>query len=210
MRSSLKLLISLVMVWMLSISIAFAQADYYEIKEQQLSGDLVQGKYPIVQVDNILLKSKINGKINKIVNDFQQDIQNANSTGTETTGFISYEIKANNENILSMVIDCSTMYKRAAHPNTYSYGLSFDKYGNLIQFSQVINEANIQGSDKYSIANLNKAIYEQISDDLYDFHQEVTEFPKEFYLDENMDLHVLFQRYDITPYAVGLVDIILK
>ena len=101
MRSSLKLLISLVMVWMLSISIAFAQADYYEIKEQQLSGDLVQGKYPIVQVDNILLKSKINGKINKIVNDFQQDIQNANSTGTETTGFISYEIKANNENTSS-------------------------------------------------------------------------------------------------------------
>ena len=32
----------------------------------------------------------------------------------------------------------------------------------------------------------------------------------EFYLDENMDLHVLFQRYEITPYAVGLVDVILK
>ena len=31
------------------------------------------------------------------------------------------------------------MYKGAAHPNTYAYGLSFDEQGNLIQFSQVIN-----------------------------------------------------------------------
>jgi hypothetical protein len=50
----------------------------------------------------------------------------------------------------------------------------------------------------------------QVGQHLFDFHKDVTAFPQEFYLDENMDLHVLFQRYEITPYAVGLVDVILK
>ena len=53
--------------------------------------------------------------------------------------FIGYEIKANSDKIFSVIINCSTMYKGAAHPNTYAYGLSFDEQGNLIQFSQVIN-----------------------------------------------------------------------
>lgn len=210
MRMSWKILMGLIMVLLLSMSVTFAQSNYYEVQEQEITENFIQGKYPVVQNSNILVKSKINNEINKIVNNFEQDIQEVNNKGTETTGFVGYEVKANSENIFSVIINCSTMYKGAAHPNTYSYGLSFDESGNLIQFSQVINEANLQGSDKYSIANLNKAIYEQVGDNLYNFHKEVEVFPKEFYLDENMDLHVLFQRYEITPYAVGLVDINLQ
>lgn len=210
MRISGKVLMGLIMVLLLSMSVTFAQSNYYEIQEQEITKDFVQGKYPVVQNSNILVKSKINNEISKIINNFEQDIQEVNNKGTEATGFVGYEVKANSENVFSVIINCSTMYKGAAHPNTYSYGLSFDESGNLIQFSQVINEANLQGSDKYSIANLNKAIYEQVGDNLYNFHKEVEVFPKEFYLDENMDLHVLFQRYEITPYAVGLVDINLQ
>lgn len=210
MRISGRILMGLIMVLLLSISVTFAQSNYYEVQEQEITKDFVQGKYPVVQNSNILVKSKINNKISKIINNFEQDIQEVNNKGTETTGFVSYEVKANSENVFSVIINCSTMYKGAAHPNTYSYGLSFDENGELIQFAQVINEANLQGCDKYSIANLNKAIYEQIGDNLYNFHKEVEVFPKEFYLDENMNLHVLFQRYDITPYAVGLVDINLQ
>ena len=102
------------------------------------------------------------------------------------------------------------MYKGAVHPNTYAYGLSFDEQGNLIQFSQVINIDKQSGKNIYTIDNLNKEIKAQVGQHLFDFHKDVTVFPQEFYLDENMDLHVLFQRYEITPYAVGLVDVILK
>lgn len=210
MRISGKVLMGLIIVLILSMSVTFAQSNYYKVEEQEITEAFVQGKYPVVQNSNILVKSKINNKISKIVINFEQDIQEINNKGTETIGFIDYEVKANSENVFSIIINCSTMYKGAAHPNIYSYGLSFDEKGNLIQFSQVINEAKLQGNDKYSITNLNKAIYEQIGNTLYNFHKEVEVFPKEFYLDENMDLHVLFQRYDITPYAIGLVDINLQ
>ena len=210
MQKSWKILMSLFMVMLLSMSITFAQSSYYEVQEKTLDSEFVEGKYPVVNADNILVKSRINRQITKIINDFNQNVQQENDIGRDLTGFIGYEIKANSDKVFSVIINCSTMYKGAAHPNTYAYGLSFDEQGNLIQFSQVINIDKQSGKNIYTIDNLNKEIKAQVGQHLFDFHKDVTAFPQEFYLDENMDLHVLFQRYEITPYAVGLVDVILK
>lgn len=210
MQKSWKILMSLFMVMLLSMSVIFAQSSYYEVQEKTLDSEFVEGKYPVVNADNILVKSRINKQITKIVNDFDQNVQQLNKNGDEVTGFVGYEIKANSNKIFSVIINCSTMYKGAVHPNTYAYGLSFDEQGNLIQFSQVINIDKQSGKNIYTIDNLNKEIKAQVGQHLFDFHKDVTAFPQEFYLDENMDLHVLFQRYEITPYAVGLVDVILK
>jgi len=208
MQKSWKILMSLFMVMLLSMSVTFAQSSYYEVQEKTLDSEFVEGKYPVVNADNILVKSRINRQITKIINDFNQNVQQENDIGRDLTGFIGYEIKANSDKFFSVIINCSTMYKGAAHPNTYAYGLSFDEQGNLIQFSQVINIDKQSGKNIYTIDNLNKEIKASINNLLNQLL--ITAFPQEFYLDENMDLHVLFQRYEITPYAVGLVDVILK
>lgn len=210
MQKSWKILMSLFMVMLLSMSVTFAQSSYYEVQEKTLNSEFVEGKYPVVNADNILVKSRINRQITKIINDFNQNVQQENDIGRDLTGFIGYEIKANSDKIFSVIINCSTMYKGAAHPNTYAYGLSFDEQGNLIQFSQIVNVNNQTGENTYTVENLNKEIKSQVGQYLYDFFEDVKDFPQEFYLDEDMNLHVLFQRYDITPYAVGLVDVILK
>lgn len=210
MQKSWKIFMSLLITMILSMSITFAQENYYEVQENTLNNEFVQGQYPVVNADNILVKSRINGKITQIINDFNQNVQQMNANGEDVTGFFGYKIKANSKNVFSIILECSTMYKGAAHPNTYSYGLSFDEQGNLIQFAQIVNIDKQSGNNIYTVENLNKEIKAQVGQYLYDFYEDVTAFPKEFYLDENMDLHVLFQRYDITPYAIGLVDIVLK
>ena len=131
MQKSWKILMSLFMVMLLSMSVTFAQSSYYEVQEKTLNSEFVEGKYPVVNADNILVKSRINRQITKIINDFNQNVQQENDIGRDLTGFIGYEIKANSDKIFSVIINCSTMYKGAAHPNTYAYGLSFDEQGNL-------------------------------------------------------------------------------
>ena len=158
MQKSWKILMSLFMVMLLSMSVTFAQSSYYEVQEKTLDSEFVEGKYPVVNADNILVKSRINRQITKIINDFNQNVQQENDIGRDLTGFIGYEIKANSDKIFSVIINCSTMYKGAAHPNTYAYGLSFDEQGNLIQFSQVINIDKQSGKNIYTIDNLNKEI----------------------------------------------------
>lgn len=210
MSKSLKIMISFIVVMSLCFSIAFANASTYQIDSKQIDTQYVKGQYPVVSVDNILVKSRINKQINKIIDEYECKVQKDNTHGYPETGMVSYEIKANNSKVLSMIINCSTMNEKAAHPNTYTFGLTFDQEGNLVQLSQVINETSVQGHSKdYSVDHLNKMIKAQMGDKLYPFFTDVKEFPKEFYLDDNLDLHVLFQRYDIAPYAVGLVDIIL-
>ena len=78
MQKSWKFLMSLFMVMLLSMSVTFAQSSYYEVQEKTLNSEFVEGKYPVVNADNILVKSRINRQITKIINDFNQNVQQEN------------------------------------------------------------------------------------------------------------------------------------
>ena len=67
MQKSWKILMSLFMVMLLSMSVTFAQSSYYEVQEKTLNSEFVEGKYPVVNADNILVKSRINRQITKIL-----------------------------------------------------------------------------------------------------------------------------------------------
>jgi hypothetical protein len=210
-----RIFVSAMMMLLLLVGVAGAQeaSQGYQIKENQINSEYVEGKYPTVDVDNILIKSKINSQIEKIVNKYIDYTNQQNTDGYEVTGFVSYDIRANNQNFFSLTIDCSSMLKDAAHPNTYTYGLTFDNKGNVINFSQIIQEDKMSGKNLYTVNNLTKEVLAQFGDKIYDSNfipLNITAFPKEFYIDDDGNLHVLFQRYEITPYAVGLVDVIMQ
>ena len=210
-----RIFVSAMMMLLLLVGVAGAQevSQGYQIKENQINSEYVEGKYPTVDVDNILIKSKINSQIEKIVNKYIDYTNQQNTDGYEVTGFVSYDIGANNQNFFSLTIDCSSMLKGAAHPNTYTYGLTFDNKGNVINFSQIIQEDKMSGKNLYTVNNLTKEVLAQFGDKIYDSNfipLNITAFPKEFYIDDDKNLHELFQRYEITPYAVGLVDVIMQ
>lgn len=205
--------LAVMMLLFVGMAGAQEQSQGYQVKENHIKTEFVEGKYPTVDVDNILIKSRINSQIEKIVNNYIDYTAKQNKDGYEVTGFVHYDIKANNGKFFSLTLDCSSMPKGAAHPNTYTYGMSFDEKGNVISFSQIVQEDNVSGKNLYTINNLTKEVLAQVGDKLYDSNiipLNITAFPKEFYIDDDGNLHVLFQRYEITPYAVGLVDIILK
>lgn len=212
-----RIFISTMMICLLLAGIAGAQeaVQGYQIKENEIKTEFVEGKYPTVDTDNILIKSRINSQIEKIVNNYIDYTNKQNKDGYEVTGFVNYDIRANNANFFSLTIDCSSMPKGAAHPNTYTYGLTFDNEGNVINFNQFVKENQVSGKDKdlYTVDNLTKEVLAQVGDKLYDssvIPLDITAFPEQFYIDDDGNLHVLFQRYEIAPYAMGLIDVILK
>ena len=42
---------------------------------------------------------------------------------------------------------------------------------------------------------------------LYDDFKGLEKLPENFYFDENFHLHVIFQQYEVAPYAVGIIDL---
>ncbi len=226
-------LMAIMMVGMATVSASAQTQDYtYQVKEDTLQNDYVQGKYPeVIEAMNDTAKDKINSEIQKVVTDFSQRIKDRNDHGEQVTGFVSYDVKNDTDNMLavdtvdgghikynvemnekgvfSVLLNCSEMLKEAAHPNTYTYGLNFDKDGNLITLQQVI-ESN---ENLYTVENLQKSIIAQVHDKLLDpsnIDKDIIEFPHQFYLDKDDNLHVLFQRYEIAPYAAGLIDIVIN
>lgn len=207
--------LAVMMLLLISVAGAQEQTQGYTVQENQIETEFVEGKYPTVDADNILIKSRINSQIEKIVNKYIDYTDKQNKDGYAVTGFVSYDIRANNANFFSLTIDCSSMPKGAAHPNTYTYGLTFDNEGNLISFNQFVKENQALGKseDLYTVSNLTKEVLAQVGDRLYNsdvIPLNITAFPEEFYIDDDGNLHVLFQRYEIAPYAAGLIDVILK
>ncbi len=209
MKRFYQFIVGMMLVVVCSISVAFAQVTSYDIQEKTLNESSLQGRYPVINTGNLLVKDRVNKTIEKIVRDFGEEIQIQRSKGMSIEGTVGYTIKANNDKVFSLIINCETFSKEMAHPDTYSYGLSFDHKGKLIQLNQII-EKNGQNGDVYSVENLNKEIINQVGGEVFSSFENVTEFPQEFYIDNDLNLHVLFQRYEITPYSAGLIDIILK
>ena len=207
--------LAVMMLLLVGVAGAQEQTQGYAVQENQIKTEFVEGKYPTVDADNVLIKSRINSQIEKIVNKYIDYTAKQNKDGYPVTGFVSYDIRANNANFFSLTIDCSSMPKGAAHPNTYTYRLTFDNEGNVISFNQFIKENQVSGKDKdlYTVSNLTKEVMAQVGDRLYNsdiIPLDITAFPEEFYIDDDGNLHVLFQRYEIAPYAAGLIDVILK
>ncbi len=227
-----KTLLCMVCLMVFSVVGVHAQSSTYQVKENTVNESFLQGKYPeIIKADSVLTKVKINTEIEKTVSKFAEGIRARQAKGEELKGYVGYEIKTplgesilqssrrgsytvndiktNDEGLFSILITCSTMYKGAAHPSSYTYGLTFDAEGNLVNLNQVL----AKDKSLYTVDNLKTAVYAQAKDKLYSgdtFSVEINKFPKEFYVDSDDNLHFLFQQYEIAPYAAGVIDIVLK
>lgn len=183
------------------------------IDENTISLDYLEGVYPSVEARNAIAEAKINTEIEKVISNFEANIrrENLKEGSDQVKGYVDYKVKANRHGIFSVIISTSTMYKGAAHPSTYYTGLSFDKQGNRIYLKDILEDDKLSGDNYYTVENLKAAVLAQASDKIFnDPPLNITKFPQEFYLDSRHNLHVLFQPYDIAPYAAGLIDINLK
>ena len=171
--------------------------------------------YPVVHVDDAAVERKINTAIIAEVDRFVTGVyRNAQVNNLEVGGvYTSFDIGSNeagNTVILSVIVTESCFYKMAAHPSTYRRALNFNtSSGELMDVSYLTDVGEgIPVSDLCDrLTQKLKAKAERENLFLFDDALPLKELPSDFYWDENLHVHFIFQQYEVAPYAVGIIDV---
>lgn len=170
--------------------------------------------YPFVVVENPEVSKKINLEIFKEVERFLSGVKKtAAELGVNIESVkINFEVPCNYEfGILSVVLTEYVYFEKAAHPATYRRALNFNfDSGERIfstSFTRIFNYKN--GESDYSPQNLTLKLREYAEEnnlELYRDFQCLTKVPEDFYFDENLHVHFIFQQYEVAPYAFGIIE----
>ena len=170
--------------------------------------------YPIVRTGNAAVDEKINAAIVDEINRFVKEIHYAvQYDGIVVKGmYTSFEVpcnRAGNTVILSIVMTESVYNEGAAHPLTYKHALNFNADTGERMNTGYLTDIG-SGNPKFMLDNVTKKLREKAErENLYLFDEALPlkSLPEDFYFDENLHVHLLFQQYEVGPYAIGIVDL---
>lgn len=154
-------------------------------------------KKPVVSGGNLLRRARINGAIDAEVSEFTKYIGKRNEDW-KTNGWIYWqEGMVDPEGITSFVLFEASYPDRAAHPMTGARSMTFDKWGHKVTLKDLLPDLTVE--------DVNRAIEEQIPPEKLFYTHSVTRVPKTFYVGKNGKIYVVFQQYEIGPYAAGIM-----
>ena len=195
---------------LLSVQSCFAA----EISEDFFNGNDTL-KYPVVKTGDAAIDNKINGEIRSEILRFIKEIHYASQyNGYEVAGlWTNYEIGSNeagNTIILSVLITESSYFKGAAHPSTYLRALNFNLSSGELMGINYLLEVGEGLKEGYLTERLEQKLREKVEREklfLFPDALPLKNLPENFYWDENLHVHFIFQQYEVAPYAVGIIDV---
>lgn len=187
-------------------SLCFAQVEV-ETAHYNGSENLI---YPIVHTGNAEVDAKINRVIDGIMNNFVMGVRtDRRERGIDINVMnTNYAVMCNDaggSDILSILL---TDYKYGrngpAHPLTKTHTLNFKlSTGELLDTNYLAQKISLEDiSRKLEAYNAASETAWKLSDGALPLKR----YPEGFYFDENMHLHVLFQRGEIAHFGRGVLD----
>ncbi|MBQ3435276.1 MAG: DUF3298 domain-containing protein, partial [Selenomonadaceae bacterium] len=125
----------------------------------------------------------------------------------------SYEVGSNqsgNTVILSIVMTESKYIEGAAHPATWQRVLNFNTSSGNRMGLHYLTEVGEGLREGYLLERLEQKLCEKIEREgiyLFEDALPLKQLPENFYWDENLHVHFIFQHYEIAPYAAGIIDV---
>ena len=160
--------------------------------------------YPVVIAKNSSATEKINSviraEVKKILDTANANI--ADGTFNSVTVNVDYQIPCNHDGgILSVILTAYINYEHSAHPSNSYYGLNFNSVTGEMIFSDSLNYTPQVITQKLKNHAAQKGFYLNA-----DF-QELSAIPENFYYDDDMHVHFIFNQYEVAAYAVGIIDL---
>ena len=197
--------------------INFSAVNAAQIDTAKFNGDdnLI---YPVVFTKNSDAAGKINAVIRNEVKSFLIRIDEMSADGKDAEkipiqGYgINFEIPCNHEDgILSVVLTEYVNYKNSAHPLTFRRGLNFNSDSGERILSDTLSEIADEefGESAYSPKNLTRKLKIYAKENniyLYQDFKQLAQIPEDFYFDDNLHVHFIFQQYEVAPYAAGIIE----
>ena len=170
--------------------------------------------YPVVHVADAEIENKINRKIQEEVSSFIKGNLYAAQYYNQKVldARMNYEVTCNeagNTVILSIVFTKSRYIEGAAHPATWKHALNINtSSGNRMGFDYLTDIGS--GNTQFSLENVSKKLREHAERNkltLFDDALPLKKLPENFYWDKNLHVHLIFQQYEVAPYAMGIIDV---
>lgn len=178
-----------------------------QIQSANYKGDF-QFVYPEVKMSDRIIAGKINEKIREEVKEVFSAVREPDNS---VTASMNYEIACDQNNILSIILTEYIYHKGAAHPSMFKRTLNFDtRSGKLIGFEDLKKVSPKYVKKEYSPKGITAKLKDYAKNNgftLYRDFKELESFPENFYFDTDLHLHVIFQQYEVAPYAVGIIDL---
>ena len=169
--------------------------------------------YPFIILQDEQAEKKINAEIFAEVERFLAEVKKHSAEmNAAATVTINFEVPCNYEfGILSVILTEYVNFEKTAHPTTYRRALNFNSDSGARIFSDTLTEISTyeNGEPSYSPKNLTLKLKEYAKKNnihLYEDFQELTQIPEDFYFDENLRVHFIFQQYEVAPYAAGIIE----
>lgn len=171
--------------------------------------------YPVIITDDADVNAKITSVIRAEVERFVGLVEETAGKNNAAIGDISvdFEIPCNHTGgILSVVLTEFVYFENAAHPSTFKRGLNFNSdTGERITADSLSEIGGVEnGEPAYSPKNITRklsAYAEKNNLQLFDDLKNLENLPEDFYFDDDLHVHILFQQYEVAPYAVGIIDL---
>ena len=171
--------------------------------------------YPVIHVADKAVEQKINAQIIAEVDRFVTGIyRTAQINGYEVADIrTSWEVGSNeagNTVILSIILTESNYYAGGAHPATYLRTLNFNTSSGELMDIRYLTEVGDGLRDGELLQRLEAKLKSHCAREgirLFDDALLLKELPRDFYWDENLHVHFIFQHYAIAPYAAGIIDV---
>ena len=171
--------------------------------------------YPIVKAKNAEVSQKINdvifSEVSRFVNSSMEEVTNGNFNSVSLG--IYYSVPCNHENgILSIVLTEYVNYEGSAHPATYRRGLNFNSDSGVLLTAESLSEIGkeYRGESIYSPKNVMRKLKAHAKKEgifLFPDVKSLEKVPEDFYFDEDLHVHFIFQQYDVAPYAAGIIEV---
>lgn len=188
----------------------------YEVKED---GYEVSIKVPNIQgLENKELEYKLNKEFEedgkKLYNEYLESVNELKDVETSMNKVAEswYEVKTDNDNILSLVI---YNYEAQGSSNTTRKFYNIDKKNQTVltlegifkndDFIKVISD-NIKSQMKEQMKNDESKIYWLDDKEMNDANFKSIKKDQGFYINETGDIVICFDKYEVAPGAMGLVE----
>lgn len=160
---------------------------------------------PVSKDENLLKRARINAAVEVETNCFTKSIEKRNAAW-KTTGWISWQSAMDNKEspITSFLLVESSYPDRAAHPMSRAVPMNFDGLGHRVALKDLK-----QKMPNLTVEEVNRQIEIQCSErEIYLFPDHaVRKLPDIFYIGKDSHLYLVFEPYEIGPYASGFIAI---
>lgn len=160
---------------------------------------------PVSRDPNLLKRARINAAVEVETNRFTKSIEKRNAAW-KTTGWISWQSAMDKKEspITSFLLVESSYPDRAAHPMSRAVPMNFDGLGHRITLKDLK-----QKMPNLTVEEVNRQIEIQCSErEIYLFPDHtVRKLPDIFYIGKDSHLYLVFEPYEIGPYASGFIAI---